>query len=108
MCVQELNLHGSRIQKIEGLSDLRCLEVVTLSFNSIEVLEGLSSLGRLQRLDVSFNQIISIGVRDGTPPTHTRQALPLGRRQFILLCALWLVTGGTGGLSYGPNFLALA
>jgi Leucine-rich repeat (LRR) protein len=60
LCVQELNLHGNGIRRINGLAELRSLQSLILSFNSIETLEGLNSLSKLTLLDVSFNRIRSV------------------------------------------------
>lgn len=48
-----LNLHSSKIQKIENLSLLVNLATLILSFNDISKVEGLSDLRNLVTLDLS-------------------------------------------------------
>lgn len=83
--VQELNVHGNNLQRLDGeqlakvlpnLTDLNCssndiqsmagvtklsgLRTLTLSGNRIERIEGLSGLIRLERLGLAFNAIHSL------------------------------------------------
>ncbi|NXY86438.1 LRCC1 protein, partial [Alcedo cyanopectus] len=55
-----LNLHGNRIGKIEGLSQLWNLQHLDLSSNQIRRIEGLSSLANLRTLSLSCNLITKV------------------------------------------------
>ena len=55
--IEQVNLHGNSIRKIECLNKLSSLRVLILCFNEIHKIEGLDELKKLERLELGFNLI---------------------------------------------------
>jgi len=55
--LEQLNLHGHSIRKIEGLTRLTNLRVLILCFNEINKIDGLDELRKLEHLELGFNLI---------------------------------------------------
>jgi len=58
--VIHLNVHCNRIQKINGIDNLKHLKHLDLSSNDIKQIEGLSQCTNLQTLNLSCNQIMKL------------------------------------------------
>jgi Leucine-rich repeat (LRR) protein len=62
MNINNLNLSGNNVYKIEPLSRLTQLESLFLSENNIQNIDCLSELVNLKELDISFNEVEDISV----------------------------------------------
>lgn len=58
--IDDLNLSGNHIEKIEGLDQLTSLHRLQLEVNEIATIEGLDQLTKLDHLDLSMNKITEI------------------------------------------------
>ena len=59
--LQQLDLSGNNIQKIENLDSLTTLRSLIINSNSVIRIEGLSALEQLDTLELSNNRISTIG-----------------------------------------------
>ena len=59
--LQQLDLSGNNIQKIENLERLTALRSLIINSNSVIRIEGLSALEKLDTLELSNNRISTIG-----------------------------------------------
>ncbi|KAG2497412.1 hypothetical protein HYH03_004567 [Edaphochlamys debaryana] len=65
--VQQLNLDGNRISRIQNLDGLKSLQCLHLRGNCIRAIEGLAGLPRLRLLDLSCNALARLDGLSGLP-----------------------------------------